>query len=41
MNGYKKFSNYKVVNKLFITLLLIFVIIYSGLKKLKLNPNKL
>jgi hypothetical protein len=30
MNG-KKFSNYKVVNKLFITLLLIFVIISSGL----------
>jgi hypothetical protein len=30
MNG-KKFSNYKVVNKLFITLLLIFVMISSGL----------
>jgi len=30
MNG-KKFSNYNIVNKLFITLLLIFVIISSGL----------
>jgi len=43
MNG-KKFSNYKVVNKLFITLLLIFVIISSGLifiSNIEKNKNTL
>jgi hypothetical protein len=43
MNG-KKFSNYKFVNKLFITLLLIFVIISSGLifiSNIEKNKNTL